>query len=161
MIGDPPRVLGPQDIAQRVEDAVRPLLRGWSHLAAVVPASAGALLLVVESGQDPVRRIALGIYGAALVLLFGISALYHRGRWSPRMHAVWRRIDHANIFLMIAATYTAVAATVLSGGARVGILIAVWSAAIIGMALVTTPLRLPRAIEVTLYVLIGWMAVVV
>jgi hemolysin III len=158
--GERPRTLGQRELLGRVEDAVRPMLRGWSHILAVPAAAAGAILLVLQPGHDATERVALALYGCALVLLFGVSGLYHCGRWSPQVRAVWRRLDHANIFLMIAATYTAVAVTVLDGGARVDILIAVWTASIIGITMVTTPLRIPKAVEVGLYLVTGWMAVV-
>ncbi|MFN2581673.1 MAG: hemolysin III family protein, partial [Candidatus Dormibacteria bacterium] len=92
-------------------DAIKPLLRGWLHAAAVVPAAAGAAVLVLNAGSAAGQRAALALYGVALVLLFGISALYHCAPWPPRARAVWRRLDHANIFVVIAATYTAIATT--------------------------------------------------
>ena len=144
-----------------ITETIRPLLRGWSHAAAVIPAAAGAVVLVGGPRTSNAERAALALYGVALVLLFGVSALYHCRAWSPGVRAVFRRIDHANIFLMIAATYTAVAALVLDGMVRVLILVAVWTAAIIGMTLVTAPVRLPRAVTVLLYLLTGWMAIVI
>jgi hemolysin III len=138
-----------------------PLLRGWSHLVAIVPAAVAATALVLSGPRDAGQRAALALYGAALILLFTISALYHRGPWSPRMRAVWRRVDHANIFLMIAATYTAAVVIILSGTTRIAILLAVWIAATTGIVLSVLPLRLPRAIYVLLYVITGWIAIVV
>ena len=137
------------------------MLRGWFHAAAVIPAAAGASVLAAGAAQSPAERAAVALYGAALILLFGVSALYHRGRWSPRLRAVWQRLDHANIFLMIAATYTVVAVTVLDAAPRTAILIAVWATALCGMVLVTAPIRLPRTAMVFLYIATGWMAIVV
>ena len=137
------------------------MLRGWSHAVAVVPAVAGAVVLAVGHGYNTTERAALTLYGIALVALFSVSALYHCGHWTPRLRAVWRRIDHANIFLVIAATYTAVGVTLLDGAARAGILIAVWTAAVAGMVVVIAPWNVPRAVTVTLYLATGWMAVVV
>jgi hemolysin III len=144
-----------------VTDEIKPLLRGWFHAGAVIPAAAGAAVLVVNANSTGGQRAALTLYGAALVLLFGISALYHCAPWPPRVRAVWRRLDHANIFVMIAATYTAIATVVLDGGARVLILAAVWGAATIGIVAATAPIRVPRAVMVVLYLLTGWMAVVI
>ena len=139
----------------------RPLLRGWSHAVAVAPAVAGAAVLVLSPGRSAGQRAALALYGIALILLFSISALYHRGPWSPRVRAIWRRVDHANIFLMIAATYTVVTMTLLDGAPRVAILVAVWVVAIAGMTMVTAPIRLPRGAAVALYLMTGWIAIVV
>ena len=139
----------------------RPLLRGWSHAVAVLPAAVGAAVLISGPQRTPAQRAALLFYGIALVLLFGISALYHRGPWSPRVRAIWRRVDHANIFVMIGATYTAVGATVLDGTVRVFILSAVWVSAIIGVAVVVARIRLPRPVLVTQYLATGWLAIVI
>lgn len=138
-----------------------PLLRGWSHALAVIPATAGAALLVIGTSRTGAERAALALYGAALILLFAVSALYHRGAWSPRARAVWRRVDHANIFLMIAATYTAVGVIVLDGITRAAILAAVWAAAAAGIVLTVLPIRMPRGVTVLLYIVTGWIAVVV
>ena len=138
-----------------------PLLRGWSHLVAIVPAGIAATALVLSGPRDAGQRAALALYGAALILLFTVSALYHRGPWSPRVRAVWRRVDHANIFLMIAATYTAVVVIILDGPTRVVLLAAVWIASITGILLSVLPLKLPRGVYVALYLLTGWIAIVV
>ena len=138
-----------------------PLLRGWSHLVAIVPAAIGATALVLSGPRDAGQRAALALYGTALILLFTVSALYHRGPWSPRVRAVWRRVDHANIFLMIAATYTAVVVILLDGPMRIALLTAVWLAAGTGIVLSVLPLKLPRGVYVGLYLLTGWIAIVV
>lgn len=138
-----------------------PLLRGWSHLVAIVPAAIAATVLVLSGPRDAGQRAALALYGTALILLFTVSALYHRGPWSPRVRAVWRRVDHANIFLMIAATYTAVVVILLDGPMRIALLAAVWIAAGAGIVLSVLPLKLPRGVYVGLYLLTGWIAIVV
>ena len=74
---------------------------------------------------------------------------------------MWRRVDHANIFLMIAATYTAVAVIILDGPTRVVLLAAVWVAAVTGILLSVLPLKLPRGVYVALYLVTGWIAIVV
>lgn len=136
-----------------------PLLRGWSHALAILPATVGAAVLVAGA-HNAGQRAALTLYGVALVLLFTISALYHRGSWSPRVQAIWRRIDHANIFLMIAATYTAIGVIVLDGTTRTAILTTVWVIAVAGIILTALPVRIPRALSVVLYVVTGWIAIV-
>ena len=139
----------------------RPLFRGWSHVIAIAPAAAAATVLVLNGPTNAPQRAALALYGAALILLFTVSALYHRGPWSAHTRAIWRRFDHANIFLMIAATYTAVGAIILDGPTRIAILVAVWVAASTGIVLSVLPIALPRAISVLLYVITGWIAIFV
>jgi len=139
----------------------RPMLRGWSHAIAIIPAAVGMTVLLVAAPDNPGQRASFAIYGAALVMMFTVSTLYHRGPWSPRLRAIWRRVDHAMIFLMIAATYTAVAANLLSGATRAGILLAIWVTAGVGMIVVSVPLRVPRPVLVLTYVATGWMAIVI
>jgi hemolysin III len=142
-------------------ELTRPMLRGWSHAIAILPAIIGATALVLVSGGEPAKRASVAVYGIALILLFTVSTMYHRGPWSPRVRAVWRRIDHANIFVMIAATYTPIAVTILDGSLRIGILVAIWVTAVVGIVLVATPIRMPRAVLVLLYMAAGWIAVVI
>lgn len=84
---------------------VKPKLRGWLHLG-MFPAVLISGLVLTALASSTRARIACGIFVLTACLLFGVSALYHRGNWSPRMDGVLRRLDHANIFLIIAGTYT-------------------------------------------------------
>jgi hemolysin III len=125
---------------------------------AIPPALAGATTLVVLARNNPVKVVTLAVYGAALVTLFTVSALYHRGSWSASARIRWRRADHATIFLMIAGTYTPVTATVLDGSARVALLTAIWVLALAGVATVVSGAQLPRAGLAVMYVAVGWTA---
>jgi hemolysin III len=130
----------------------RPSLRGWTHLASVPLAIAGAVVLVTISGGNIARQISLGIYGVSIVLLFAVSASYHRGPWSPRARRVWRRLDHATIFVAIAGTYTPVVVNVLQGWPSIVLLVAIWVLAISGVIVATTGVPLPRWVTVVLYI---------
>src|SRR5215471_8071 len=101
---DPPDA-GRGPIALPSLHPVKPKLRGWLHLG-MFPAVLIAGLVLTALADSTRGRIACGIYVLTACLLFGVSALYHRGNWSPRMDGVLRRLDHANIFLIIAGTYT-------------------------------------------------------
>jgi hemolysin III len=140
--------------------AQRPLLRGWSHALAIVPAVIGATVLVVSAHDSAIKRLSLVVYGIGLTLLFTISTLYHRGPWSPRVLAVWRRLDHASIFVMIAATYTPVIVVVLGGWMRIAMLAGIWVLTAAGALIVTTRVTVPRYALVLLYVAVGWSALV-
>ena len=144
-----------------METSQKPLLRGWSHAVGAVFALAGAVLLIVLSRQQPAKVVTMVIYGTSLVLLLGVSAVYHIGTWRPRARAVLRGLDHANIFLFIAASYTAIAYNALTGYWRVGILVSVWLLAVVGMATLTGAITLPRWAVAGLYVGLGWIGVVV
>jgi hemolysin III len=125
----------------------------------VPPAIAGAITLVVVSGGNLARQISLGVYGVCLILLFSVSASYHLGPWSPRARRVWRRLDHATIFLAIAGTYTPVVVNVLQGWPSIVLLVGIWVLAGSGVVVATTGIPLPRWVTVVLYLGVGWTVV--
>ena len=92
--------------------------------------------------------------------LFGCSALYHRGTWDARTHARLRRLDHSNIFLLIAGTYTPLAIDALEWPKNVIMLSVIWGGAIIGILSRIFWLKAPRWSYVVLYIALGWAAVI-
>jgi hemolysin III len=98
------------------------------------------------------------IFVAASVLLFTTSAFYHRGNWGPRASAVLRRMDHSNIFLMIAGTYTPVALALLPPEDARTLLAVVWTGAALGVVFRVAWSHAPRMLYTPLYVLLGWAA---
>ena len=134
-------------------------MRGYLHAGAAVVAALGGTYLVALSGGDRPRQLSMLVYGAGLTLLFAVSALYHVRTWAPAPRAILRRIDHANIFVLIAATYTPLASILLSGWWRAGILAAVWGAALVGVGAAVAGVQLRRWARAGLYVGMGWIAV--
>lgn len=137
---------------------VKPKLRGWLHLG-MAPLILITGLAFTVFAPTLLGRIGCGIYTLAAVQLFGTSAAYHRGNWSERTHAIFRRIDHSNIFVFIAGTYTPLALTLLTGSSRVTLLALVWSIAVLGVVFRTTWLGAPRWLYTVLYLAMGWVAV--
>ncbi len=135
----------------------KPLLRGYAHAVAAFFALAGLISLVIMTAGDPPKQLSMMVYGGGLVLLFTVSALYHIGNWSPRLGTFLRRWDHANIFLLIAATYTPVVFNVLTGGWRIGILVGIWTLAVIGIVGLAPALHVPPPVHASMYVLMGWV----
>ena len=140
--------------------SARPLLRGYLHAGAALVAALGGTYLVVLSNADRARQLSLLVYGTALTLLFAVSALYHLHIWATVPGTILRRIDHANIFILIAATYTPLAFNMLSGWWRVGILGAVWGVALAGVVAEIAGVQLRRGARAGLYVAMGWIALV-
>jgi hemolysin III len=138
----------------------KPLLRGYLHAAGTVAAIVLGTLLVLGARPDVPKQISLGVFAGSSVLLFGTSALYHIGRWRPPVAAVLRRFDHANIYIVIAATYTPVSFNLLGGWLRPVVLIGIWTVAVAGVALVARSVRLPDGAVAGLYLAMGWAAVV-
>jgi hemolysin III len=152
------RERSPQETLQA---AAKPLLRGYSHALAAPAALLATILLLRSSDGRPDLQLALAIYGATLVLLFAGSATYHIGRWQPAVAGVLQRIDHSNIFLVIAGTYTPIAVALLAGSSRVLILGAVWVLALAGVVISMLGLHVPRGVLAGLYIGVGWVAIFV
>lgn len=142
------------------DPAPKPLLRGWSHAVAAVIAVAGLVALVVVTRNDPAKLVSMVIYGVGLVLLFGVSATYHIFNGAPRVKEWLRRIDHATIFVFIAATYTPLVFNVMEGWWRISVLVTIWVCAAAGVAGAAPFLRIPRRLLASLYLAMGWVAVV-
>ena len=140
--------------------AVKPLFRGWLHLGGAVVAVGGSAVLVRLTAGDVPKAATMLVYGVSMVVLLGVSAAYHLGRWGPRVRVALRSLDHANIFLFIAASYTPIAFNAFAGWWRVGILVAIWALALAGMATSWPALRLPRWAQAAMYVSTGWVAVI-
>jgi len=138
----------------------KPLLRGWSHAVASFIAVAGLVSLILITRHDPAKLASMVVYGIGLVLLFGVSATYHIFNWPPRAKDWLRRADHATIFVFIAASYTPLVFNILGGWWRVGVLIAIWIMAVAGVVGAAPFLRIPRVALASLYLAMGWLAVV-
>ena len=146
--------------APQLSNARRPRLRGWSHLLAAGPWAVGTVVLVALAGGHPARQAGLALYGVASVWLFGVSGVYHVVTWSPGRRAAWRRLDHANIFVLVAATYTPVMLTLTSRAWGISIVSVVWVLAAAGVAMSLSRVALPRGALAGLYLLLGWVSVV-
>jgi hemolysin III len=140
-------------------DAPKPLLRGWFHAVAAVIAVVFTIALAVASWNDVPRLISMLVFGLSMVELYTVSAFYHMGTWSPRAKRVLRSVDHTNIFVVIAGTYTAICFNVLGGWVRDAILIVIWLLATIGLILAVFKPRVPRWVGTGIYIGMGWAVV--
>ena len=134
-----------------------PRLRGVLHLVTTPVAILGGLTLVVLAGTLA-GRVSLAIFMLTSALLFGTSAGYHVGRWLPRTKAILRRIDHSNIFLIIAGTYTPLTIMLLEPTDARVLLTLVWTGALLGVAVHNFWAAAPRAVYVPIYIALGWAA---
>ena len=141
-----------------VLDAVKPRLRGWIHAGMAPLVLVGGIVLVAMSPTGP-SRAANVVFWVSALLLFGTSAVYHRGRWSPRVAGELRRMDHTNIFLIIAGTYTPLSVILLDAPTERTLLIIVWSGALAGLLMRVFWLNAPRWLYTPIYVALGWVAV--
>jgi hemolysin III len=134
----------------------RPLLRGWSHVLSFTVVAVIGLFMLALTEAEPAHRVLVVVYLLGTLAMFGVSALYHRGRWTEREHGIWRRLDHSTIFLAIAGAYTPVSVAGLDGARREVTLVLVWTGAIVGVSLQWLPVHVPRALFTVVYVIVGW-----
>ncbi|WP_375423343.1 hemolysin III family protein [uncultured Friedmanniella sp.] len=142
----------------QVAAKVKPRLRGWLH-ACTAPLALAAGVVLVVLAPTAEGKVGGSVFLAASVLLFGSSGLYHRRTWGDRGEAVMRRLDHANIYVFIAASYTPMALMMLTGRSRVALLTMIWLAALGGCAFRLFWLSAPRWLYTALYLVMGWAAV--
>lgn len=136
----------------------KPVMRGWLHAAMVPLALAAGVVLVVLA--PPGLKLASAVYAVTGLLLFAVSATYHLGRWRPRTRMLLKRLDHTNIMLIIAGTYTPLTQALLPEPKDAILLTGVWVGALGGVAFRLLWTGAPRWLYVPVYVLLGLAAVV-
>jgi hemolysin III len=132
----------------------RGVLHHWAALIAVVVAP--VLILAALSSR---ARFAAAVYVASLVLLFAVSATYHRVTWSPRARVWWRRADHASIYLLIAGTYTPIAALALDRAAGDPLLRLIWAGCAAGVLVAMFWPSAPKWVGAAIALALGWTVV--
>jgi hemolysin III len=147
-----------EDAIDHPQYDVKPTWRGWIH-AGTFPLAIAAGIVLICLADGPAAKTSSAIFMATSLLLFGISAVYHRFNWNPTTLALFRRLDHSNIFLLIAGTYTPLAVNALSFPKNVVLLSVIWTGALLGIAFRIFWLKAPRLLYVALYILLGWGAI--
>lgn len=144
-------------IAKRVRLDVhgrpKPLMRGWLHaIASPLSLAAGIVLICLAHGTS--LKWACAVFMTCSLVLFTNSAIYHLGDWSPTVTNILRRIDHVNIFLLIAGTYTPVSFA-LEPRMRDLIIISMWVCTAIVMIIHVIWINAPRWLYVLVYIIFG------
>ena len=148
------------EVRGRERDAAvqKPLLRGVLHTYGAA-AAVGAGLVLLSYAPTTRAAIAVAVFVASLVVLFTVSAIYHRVHWSPRGRKWMRRADHASIFVLIAGTYTPIAMLGLPPGTGNRILLTIWVGALLGVLVSLFWIQAPKVLVATLAVAVGWTIV--
>ena len=150
-----------EQVREKVRDVaeeVKPKLRGWLH-AGTVPLALAAGIVLLALSPTVTTRVGSAIFAGTALLLFAVSAVYHRGTWSPRAMAFLRRFDHSNIFLLIAGSYTPFTLILLKDPERTALLAIVWTGAVLGVLFRIFWSHAPRWIYTPIYVALGWVAI--
>jgi hemolysin III len=131
----------------------KPLLRGWIH-AITTPLALAAGIVLICLSPGTALKWACAVFMSCSLILFGNSALYHLGDWSPTVTNVLRRIDHVNIFLLIAGTYTPAAFALNTFWQRV-IIIGLWSCTAVALLVHVIWINAPRWLYTVVYIVFG------
>jgi hemolysin III len=146
------------DTLTQVADEVKPRLRGQLH-AALAPVAALAAVVQVLAAPTTAGKVASAVFGLGAVLLFTVSAAYHTRTWGEPTRVLLRRWDHANIFVLIACSYTPFAVLMLTPDSARTLLAVVWTGALLGAGFQILWVHAPRWLYVPIYIGLGWAAV--
>lgn len=136
----------------------KPSWRGWLHLV-MLPLAIGAGIVLVVLAQGTPATLSSAVFATTSVLMFGVSGTYHRFNWSTATKKTLKRLDHANIFLLIAGTYTPIAVLALPSDKALRLLVVIWAGTLVGIGFRVLWLGAPRWLYVLLYLALGWAAV--
>jgi hemolysin III len=135
----------------------KPTWRGWIH-AATFPLAIVLGIVLLVSAAGAAARISSTVFVVSSMLLFGVSALYHRLDWNDRTRRLLKRMDHANIFLLIAGSYTPITVLALPPEKATVLLWLVWVGAGLGILFRIFWIGAPRWLYVPLYLLLSYAA---
>jgi hemolysin III len=123
----------------------------------------GLVMLIVAATEHGSARnvVAVSIFGASLVMMYCVSALYHASTLSERGLGHFQRIDHVMIYVLIAGSYTPICLIVLGGRLGMALLIIVWTLAALGVFQKIVWMHAPRWLSTALYIGMGWIAVII
>lgn len=136
-------------------DPLPPVLRGWLHLVCVFLSLPAGAVVIAGAGSGR-SRVAAAVYATGMTAMFGVSAAYHRRRWSPAGRRRMRRIDHGTIFLMIAGSYSPLC--LVQGGAEgTALLVAAWAGAAVGLTLTAYGVAEKPVVGMCCYLGFAWV----
>lgn len=154
-----PAVRAAEQAADLIQAEIKPRLRGWLHAATAPFAFLSVLVLLVLADSTSVR-IGVAVFMVSALALFTTSAIYHTGTWSAEQMRMLKRIDHANIFVLIAGTTTPLAILLLTEQHARILLGLMWGGALLGVVFKICWVDAPRWLHVPLYLVLGWTPIV-
>ena len=138
---------------------IREPVNGLTHWAGAVLAAIGLIALLAVGWGTPAKVASLTIYGVSLIFLFSASATYHTVNRKDRVLEIFRKVDHAAIFLLIAGTYTPFCVNAFTGFWQWGMLVIIWSLALVGVMVKIFYIHSPRWLNAGIYVVMGWLGI--
>jgi hemolysin III len=144
--------------SDRAPELPKPIFRGRLHQLAFFAAIPAGFVLIVRASNGTSLAAAI-VYAISLIALFGASALYHRGNWSPSVVPRLRRLDHSMIFVLIAGTYTPFCLLALPSPWSWVFLGIAWSGAFAGITLKLLKIDGFKRTSGALYIALGWVII--
>jgi hemolysin III len=138
---------------------LREPVNSLTHWAGAILALIGLIALLIVGRSTPAKIISLTVYGLSLIAMFSASATYHMVQVKDKVLEIFRKVDHAAIFFLIAGTYTPFCVNAFSGFWKWGMLSIIWSLALIGILVKVFYIRAPRWLNAGIYLLMGWLCV--
>ena len=138
---------------------LREPVNSLTHWAGAFLAFVGLIVLLIVGWGTPAKILSLVIYGLSLIFLFSASATYHMVQVKDRTLEIFRKVDHAAIYCLIAGTYTPFCINAFSGFWKWGMLSIIWSLALIGILVKVLYIRAPRWLNAGIYLVMGWLCI--
>ncbi len=138
---------------------LREPVNSLTHWGGAILALIGLIVLLIIGWDTPAKIISLAVYGVSLIFLFSASATYHMVQVKDKALEIFRKVDHAAIYVLIAGTYTPFCINAFDGFWKWGMLTIIWSLAIIGIVVKIFYIRAPRWLNAGIYILMGWLSV--
>ena len=145
-----------------MKNLVREPVNAFTHLIGAGLSLVGTIFLLFLA-QDSCSAtttsiISVCIFGMSLVLLYTTSGIYHLVQATDDILLRLKKLDHSMIFILIAGSYTPFAMLSLTGTWKWGIIITVWSLALLGITLKVLWIDMPRWLSTLFYIGMGWIA---
>ncbi|HNA89330.1 MAG TPA: hemolysin III family protein [Anaerolineales bacterium] len=137
---------------------LREPVNSLTHWGGAILALIGLVALLIVGWDTPAKVISFVIYGLSLIFMFSASATYHMVRVKDKALEIFRKVDHAAIYTLIAGTYTPFCINAFEGFWKWGMLSIIWSLAIIGIIVKIFYIRAPRWLNAGIYVIMGWLS---
>lgn len=133
-----------------------------THFIGLILVIPCVIILICSSAMDAGARyvVSFSIFGAAIILLYFASTVYHMLNVGERLGRLLKRFDHMMIFVLIAGTYTPVCLVCLKGAWGYTLLSIIWALALCGIILKAVWINVPRVLPTVIYVAMGWLVLV-
>ncbi len=138
---------------------LREPVNSLTHWGGAILGLIGLIALLIVGWDTPAKIISLTVYGVSLIFLFSASATYHMVQVKDKALEIFRKVDHAAIYVLIAGTYTPFCVNAFEGFWKWGMLSIIWSLAIIGIVIKVFFIRAPRWLNAGIYLVMGWLSV--